>query len=60
MFDAEQTSIDIDVLPQKSKGDFWSSTPYAHDSGNAWVVFFFGGNSVNVSVANEYSVRCVH
>jgi len=38
---------------------FWTSSPYAGSSGNAWVVFFLSGYSVGNGVGYYNRVRCV-
>lgn len=40
--------------------NFWSSTEYSVNSGNAWSVNLYDGNAVNFHFkGNAYSVRCV-
>jgi hypothetical protein len=38
---------------------FWTSTPFAGNGSNAWVVYFYYGHTYYKSVANTYNVRCV-
>ena len=38
---------------------FWTSSPYAGSSGNAWDVYFYLGNSDYSVVGNFNRVRCV-
>jgi Protein of unknown function (DUF1566) len=61
--DYSQTSpsIDTTAFPSTPADWFWSSSPLAGSSSNAWVVLFFDGSSVdNVDVSNVNNVvRCV-
>jgi len=38
---------------------FWTSSPYAGSSGNAWHVYFHNGNSFYSVVGDGNRVRCV-
>jgi hypothetical protein len=39
--------------------NYWSSTTYANNSNNAWVVNFNNGNQNNNNKNNSFYVRCV-
>ena len=38
---------------------YWSSTTYAPNTANAWIVNFYNGDTANYDKANSYYVRCV-
>jgi len=52
-------SIDLTGFPNAPTGVFWTSSPYAYSSGNAWLVDFNYGLSDNIGVGNGDAVRCV-
>jgi len=51
--------IDPTGFPNGPIGVFWTSSPYAFLSGNAWLVDFNYGLSDNIGVGNGDAVRCV-
>jgi len=57
---SESVSIDATAFPNTPGELFWTSTPYAGDSSQAWFVSFYGGRS-GVGSMSGYSgrVRCV-
>jgi len=53
-------SIDSDFFPATpAVGFYWSVTPYAGQTANAWGVYFNNGYSASVDTSTPYSVRCV-
>ena len=52
-------SIDTEAFPGTPLEWFWTSTPYAGDSGDAWYVSFDNGNSININTTYPGWVRCV-
>lgn len=56
---AYQPAIDTTAFPGTPSEFFWSSSPYANDATNAWVVHFNFGNSSYFTVSYNYRVRCV-
>ncbi len=52
-------SIDVTAFPSTPLAAFWTSTPYAGSSGNAWFVNFNNGASYNDGASFTLSVRCV-
>ena len=46
-------------FPKTATDIYWSSTPYAINSVNAWAVFFHNGHVNNLAKTNTYFVRCV-
>ena len=42
-----------------STSSYWTSTTYAYDSSNAWVVFFYYGYDYYYGKSNSHLVRCV-
>ncbi|HXN33330.1 MAG TPA: DUF1566 domain-containing protein [Polyangiaceae bacterium] len=53
-------SINAAIFPgTPAVGFYWSSTPYAGDSTNAWGVYFNNGYSDYNDASTPYSVRCV-
>ncbi len=42
-----------------ASGDYWSSSPYASDTSNAWCVNFKDGNDFWYGKSLAYLVRCV-
>ena len=59
--DDSQTNpaIDTTVFPSTPSDYFWSSSPLAGSSSNAWVVYFDYGHGYNRVVSSPYLVRCV-
>jgi hypothetical protein len=51
--------IDVAAFPNTPAAYFWTSSPFAGSSGNAWVVDFYEGVSGNKVVGSNYNVRCV-
>jgi hypothetical protein len=52
-------AIDPTAFPNAPTGVFWTSSPYAFLSGDAWLVDFNYGDWDNISVGNGDAVRCV-
>jgi hypothetical protein len=52
-------TIDQKAFPSTPASYFWTSSPYAGSSGDAWGVYFFNGYSGYVGVGNSDRVRCV-
>ncbi len=52
-------SIDSTFFPSTPGSAFWSSSPLAGSSSDAWYVFFFHGSTSNVGVSAMGNVRCV-
>jgi hypothetical protein len=62
LVDLSQTSgafIDSEFFAGTPNVQFWSSTPVAGVSGNAWYVPFWGGTTDNGPVSEQNAVRCV-
>jgi hypothetical protein len=53
-------TIDTAAFPGTPASYFWTATPYAGASNNAWVVLFSGGFTTNQAASNTNYVRCVH
>jgi len=51
--------FDTTAFPSTLKQDFWSRTPVASDSTQAWAVFFENGDTGLFTRTNKLSVRCV-
>jgi len=48
-----------EVFQNTNSYDYWSSTSYSDNNGNAWIVhFYYGNQNNNYKVSNNY-VRCV-
>ena len=52
-------AIDPTAFPNALTGVFWTSSPYAFLSGNAWLVDFNYGDWDNIGVGNGDAARCV-
>jgi hypothetical protein len=52
-------SIDPDAFPGASGEPFWSASPRAVDTSQAWFVHFNYGDANCGSISNGYWVRCV-
>ena len=52
-------AIDTTAFPSTPAQYFWSSSPYAGDSSDAWVVDFHLGYVYHDDVGYTYRVRCV-
>lgn len=52
-------SINPVIFPNTSSSDYWSASPYAGDSGNAWDVHFYSGSSGEDTKSNDGYVRLV-
>ena len=52
-------AIDTTAFSNTPALAFWSSSPYAGNTGSAWVVYFNDGTSSNPDVSVAYQVRCV-
>ena len=53
-------SIDTTVFTGTPSARFWSSTPLAVDTTQAWYVFFYAGGGANTDPqTTDYDVRCV-
>ena len=52
-------TIDSTAFPGTPASYFWSSTPYAGASGDAWYVSFYGGDANDDGVSKTSYVRCV-
>ena len=52
-------AVDTAVFPATVSGQYWSSSPYVLATGNAWVVYFTGGNASSANMTYIYQVRCV-
>ena len=52
-------AINAAVFPRTPDGWFWSSSPYADRSGNAWGVSFGGGGVNWYGTVNDFRVRLV-
>jgi len=52
-------SIDTGYFPNTMGSGYWSSSPNANNSNNAWLVNFNNGNDNNNNRNNTYSVRLV-
>jgi len=52
-------AINQTAFPSTPADRFWTSSPYAGSSGNAWNVSFLLGDSSSYDVGNDYRVRCV-
>jgi Protein of unknown function (DUF1566) len=56
---ATAPTIDSTAFPSTPANWFWSSSPLAVSSSNAWGVYFGNGSTYNLDVSNTGSVRCV-
>jgi len=56
---ASGARIDASAFPSTPANWFWSSTPVAGGSSDAWGVNFDLGYSYNSGVGDTYNVRCV-
>ena len=57
---AYNPSIDTTAFPATPSNYFWSSSPHAYYTGNAWFVYFSDGYTSYFSgTSNTYQVRCV-
>jgi hypothetical protein len=45
--------------PTSPNSSFWSSSPYANNTGNAWILYFYSGYDKNYYRANSLYVRLV-
>jgi hypothetical protein len=52
-------AINFAAFPDTPSSSFWSSSPHAYFSGDAWWVDFFVGVSVHSPVSLGFHVRCV-
>ena len=52
-------AINVNRFPGTSSSYFWSGSPYAASSGNAWGVGFYNGYSNDVDRSNSFRVRLV-
>jgi hypothetical protein len=52
-------SIDSTAFPSTPAAWFWSSSPLAGSSSNAWLVRFFDGYTGDSDVSTTNFVRCV-
>ena len=52
-------TIDLAAFPNTPSDYFWTSSPHAGSSGQAWVVYFNSGGSDYYDVAFKYRARCV-
>jgi len=52
-------TIDATAFPSTPAEPFWTSSPYAGSSGDAWVVDFYNGYWYGVDVGYVDRVRCV-
>ncbi|WP_200153424.1 DUF1566 domain-containing protein [Chromatium okenii] len=52
-------AIDSSYFPNTPGAWFWSGSPYADNSGDAWIVDFYGGYAKNSSRISALSVRLV-
>jgi hypothetical protein len=52
-------TIDATAFPSTPGAAFWTSSPYAPQSGVAWHIHFDSGNSDYGPVGNNQRVRCV-
>ena len=60
--DLSQTAaprIDPNAFPATPSGGFWSSSPLAGSSSNAWLVYFDDGHTSYYDVPTHSFVRCV-
>ncbi len=48
-----------DKIPGFKSDDYWSSTTYADNTDNAWIVNFLDGYPYDDNKTNTYYVRCV-
>ena len=46
-------------VPFRDLRSYWSSTTFAENTDNAWIVMFDGGYILSYSKHNTYPVRCV-
>ncbi len=57
---ADQPSDRSEMPSPRRRADyFWSSSPLAGSSSNAWFVVFLDGSTINFGVSGTYFVRCV-
>jgi len=56
---AYNPAIDATAFPATPATNFWSSSPYASNATDAWVVMFYGGYTSYGAVAGRNRVRCV-
>jgi hypothetical protein len=52
-------AIDSDYFPHTTTNYFWSSSPYAYNSGNAWLLYFYYGYGYYYGRGLSYRVRLV-
>jgi hypothetical protein len=52
-------AIDTTAFPSTASNYYWSSSPLAGSSSNAWSVDFYYGNTNRSAVTYTYRVRCV-
>jgi hypothetical protein len=58
-FTRTNPSVDPTTFPNTPSDGFWTSSPYAGSSGNAWFVGFSDGYSSYGDVGYDDRVRCV-
>lgn len=59
LIDDTKTQPLISNIFKNSAGDFWTSTTYANDSLQAWIVIFNYGTQYYKDKSEQYYVRCV-
>ncbi|CAK8719570.1 hypothetical protein GCAAIG_09050 [Candidatus Electronema halotolerans] len=52
-------AIDINYFPNTVSSEFWSGSPYANGSDDAWSVYFYNGDSGAYLRHYDYAVRLV-
>jgi hypothetical protein len=53
-FSGVNPAIDITYFPNTQSNWFWSSSPSAYSSGNAWLVYFSSGSSNGSGLSSNY------
>jgi len=48
-----------DEVPFRDQLSYWSSTTFAENTNNAWIVMFDGAYVLSYYKSNQYHVRCV-
>lgn len=52
-------ALDTNIFPNTRGDRYWSSSPVAHDSDQAWYVYFGNGDPDNIDKSASYYVRLV-
>ena len=58
-YDRYDPAINLTIFSATPSANYWSSSPYANDSNEAWLVYFDNGNTDFYNRDNKYFVRLV-